>query len=149
MTLTSFGPANRIARTAETHPLTWRLRDDAEPVWLEEYQAKNGYAAARKAFADMAQDDIVQTVKDAGLKGRGGAVQDDGVRVVGRACADGKPIGFGSNGKVNQAAVGYLFAQDAFDAAADFFIGFVGQPLQHMAGIAECLEVVGHGRCFQ
>ncbi len=33
MTLTSFGPANRIARTAETHPLTWRLRDDAEPVW--------------------------------------------------------------------------------------------------------------------
>lgn len=31
MTITSFGPANRIARTAETHPLTWRLRDDGEP----------------------------------------------------------------------------------------------------------------------
>ncbi|EPN61989.1 NADH dehydrogenase I subunit F, partial [Pseudomonas syringae pv. actinidiae ICMP 19079] len=27
MTITSLGPANRIARTAETHPLTWRLRD--------------------------------------------------------------------------------------------------------------------------
>jgi len=73
MTITSFGPANRIARSAETHPLTWRLRDDGEPVWLDEYQAKNGYAAARKALAEMSQDDIVQTVKDSGLKGRGGA----------------------------------------------------------------------------
>ena len=44
MTLTSFGPANRIKRSAETHPLTWRLRDDGEAVWLDEYQAKNGYA---------------------------------------------------------------------------------------------------------
>ena len=60
MTLTSFGPANRIQRSAETHPLTWRLRDDGEAVWLDEYQAKNGYAAARKAFADMSQDDIEQ-----------------------------------------------------------------------------------------
>ena len=51
-TLTSIGPANRITRSEETHPLTWRLRDDAQPVWLAEYQAKNGYAAARKAFAD-------------------------------------------------------------------------------------------------
>ena len=60
MTLTSFGPANRIQRSAETHPLTWRLRDDGEAVWLDEYQAKNGYAAARKAFADMDQDAIVR-----------------------------------------------------------------------------------------
>ncbi len=48
MRLTSFGPANSIARTPETHPLTWRLREDGAPVWLEEYQAKDGYAAARK-----------------------------------------------------------------------------------------------------
>ena len=33
-TLTSIGPANRITRSEETHPLTWRLRDDAQPVWL-------------------------------------------------------------------------------------------------------------------
>ncbi|MEK1905682.1 MAG: NADH-quinone oxidoreductase subunit F, partial [Pseudomonas sp.] len=72
-TLTSIGPANTIARSEETHPLTWRLRDDAQPVWLDEYQAKNGYAAARKALGEMAQADIVQTVKDSGLKGRGGA----------------------------------------------------------------------------
>jgi NADH-quinone oxidoreductase subunit F len=40
-----------VIRTAETHPLTWRLRDDKQPVWLDEYQSKNGYAGARKALA--------------------------------------------------------------------------------------------------
>ena len=40
-----------VIRTAETHPLTWRLRDDKQPVWLDEYQSKNGYAGARKAWA--------------------------------------------------------------------------------------------------
>ena len=37
-----------IIRTAETHPLTWRLRDDKQPVWLDEYRSKNGYEGARK-----------------------------------------------------------------------------------------------------
>ena len=61
-TLSSFGPANRITRSEETHPMTWRLRDDGQPVWLEEYQQKNGYAAARKALTEMAAADIVSTV---------------------------------------------------------------------------------------
>ena len=29
--LTSIGPVNKVARTPETHPLTWRLRDDLWP----------------------------------------------------------------------------------------------------------------------
>ena len=62
-----------VIRTAETHPLTWRLRDDKQPVWLDEYQSKNGYAGARKALGGMAPDDIVNAVKESGLKGRGGA----------------------------------------------------------------------------
>src|SRR3990167_5659324 len=80
MRLSSFGPANSIARSAETHPLTWRLREDAAPVWLAEYQAKDGYNAAPKALAQMSQDEIVQTVKDSGLKGRGGAGFPTGVK---------------------------------------------------------------------
>ena len=28
-----------IIRTPETHPLTWRLRDDKQPVWLDEYRS--------------------------------------------------------------------------------------------------------------
>lgn len=78
--LASLGTANRTARTAETHPLTWRLRDDGQPVWLEEYQAKQGYEAARKALGQMSPDEIVSTVKDAGLKGRGGAGFPTGVK---------------------------------------------------------------------
>lgn len=39
-----------IIRTPETHPLTWRLRDDKQPVWLDEYRSKNGYEGARKAL---------------------------------------------------------------------------------------------------
>ncbi|WP_421173818.1 NADH-quinone oxidoreductase subunit NuoF [Aeromonas enteropelogenes] len=79
-TLASFGTANRTPRPPETHPLTWRLRDDGQPVWLEEYQAKQGYEAARKALGQMSPDEIVNTVKDAGLKGRGGAGFPTGVK---------------------------------------------------------------------
>lgn len=69
-----------VIRTAETHPLTWRLRDDKQPVWLDEYQSKNGYAGARKALGGMAPDDIVNAVKESGLKGRGGAGFSTGLK---------------------------------------------------------------------
>ncbi|MGK2889055.1 MAG: NADH-quinone oxidoreductase subunit NuoF [Candidatus Malihini olakiniferum] len=70
---------NRIL-TPEQHPLTWRLRDDKQPVWLDEYRRKNGYAAASKALSGMAQDEVVGLVKDAGLKGRGGAGFSTGLK---------------------------------------------------------------------
>jgi len=39
---------------------------------LEGYEAKGGYAALRKSLA-MAPEDVIQVVKDSGLRGRGGA----------------------------------------------------------------------------
>jgi NADH-quinone oxidoreductase subunit F len=39
------------------HPLTWRLRDDKQPVWLDEYRSKSGYQGAEKALKGMAQDE--------------------------------------------------------------------------------------------
>ncbi len=69
-----------VCRTAETHPLTWRLRDDHQPVWLDEYRSKNGYAGAERALKSMAPDEITNLVKDAGLKGRGGAGFSTGLK---------------------------------------------------------------------
>ncbi|QCE34367.1 NADH-quinone oxidoreductase subunit NuoF [Acetobacteraceae bacterium] len=63
----------QIIRKPETHPLTWRLREDGQPVYFEEYLQKNGYVAARQALTAKTPAEIVTMVKDAGLKGRGGA----------------------------------------------------------------------------
>ncbi len=43
---------------------------DAESI--EEYIAKDGYQALSKALFDMTQDDVIKTVNDSNLRGRGG-----------------------------------------------------------------------------
>ncbi len=44
-----------------------------DPDSLDEYIARDGYMAAAKALNEMTAEDIIKTVKDAGLRGRGGA----------------------------------------------------------------------------
>lgn len=58
--------------TPENSPLTWRMRTDKKPVWLAEYQSKNGYMALRKAIVDLSQSNIIDLINKSGLRGRGG-----------------------------------------------------------------------------
>ncbi len=44
-----------------------------DPDSIEEYIARDGYMAAAKALNEMTPEEIIKTVKDAGLRGRGGA----------------------------------------------------------------------------
>lgn len=46
--------------------------DDPESWTLETYERHGGYEGLRRAF-DMPEDDVIALVKDAGLRGRGGA----------------------------------------------------------------------------
>jgi NADH-quinone oxidoreductase subunit F len=43
------------------------------PLSLDEYRAEDGYAGWRKALTTMTPDEVVEQVKAAGLRGRGGA----------------------------------------------------------------------------
>jgi NADH-quinone oxidoreductase subunit F len=51
-----------------------------DPESLEEYLADRGYEAARKALFDMTPEDVIEEVKGAGLRGRGGAGFPAGVK---------------------------------------------------------------------
>jgi len=43
------------------------------PEMIDEYIARDGYAALEKALLEMSPDDVVKEVTDSGLRGRGGA----------------------------------------------------------------------------
>ena len=44
-----------------------------DPEKIEEYIARDGYAALEKVLFDMSQDDVINELKESGLRGRGGA----------------------------------------------------------------------------
>jgi NADH:ubiquinone oxidoreductase subunit F (NADH-binding)/(2Fe-2S) ferredoxin/ferredoxin len=44
-----------------------------DPERIEDYIARDGYQGAAKALTEMTPEDVVKTVKDSGLRGRGGA----------------------------------------------------------------------------
>lgn len=44
-----------------------------DPENIDDYIASGGYEAARTALTDMTGDDVIQVIKDSGLRGRGGA----------------------------------------------------------------------------
>ncbi|EPC00039.1 hypothetical protein L861_07695 [Litchfieldella anticariensis FP35 = DSM 16096] len=67
-------------RRLETHPLTWWLRDDGECVGLGEYVAKDGYAVVRQVLGHQGPDEVIETLKAANIRGRGGGGFSAGVK---------------------------------------------------------------------
>ncbi len=57
---------------ADTKPLTYRINLSA-PLDLRSYETQDGYAALRKALSEMQPAEVAQWVKEANLRGRGGA----------------------------------------------------------------------------
>lgn len=76
----------------ETKPLIGRVDEVGGPVFLGDYQAGGGYEAARQALTQMTPSEVIDLVKDANLRGRGGAGFPTGTKwsfVVPGPCADG------------------------------------------------------------
>lgn len=54
-------------------PLTRNIREDEAPMNLSRYEQAGGYQSLRKALLDMKPREVQNAVKNAGLRGRGGA----------------------------------------------------------------------------
>ncbi|GGO78156.1 NADH-quinone oxidoreductase subunit F [Marinobacterium nitratireducens] len=61
-------------------PLTHHLKDDGTALSLAEYRATGGYEALHKALSGMAAEDVLEEVRSANLRGRGGAGFPTGVK---------------------------------------------------------------------
>ncbi len=57
-----------------------RNRGMIDPDKIEEYIARDGYKALAKALTSMSPEEVIQTIKESGLRGRGGAGFPTGVK---------------------------------------------------------------------
>ncbi len=65
--------------SSQTH-LIFRLHGIIDPMSLDDYITHDGYAALAKALTEMKPEEVVNEVKESGLRGRGGAGFPTGVK---------------------------------------------------------------------
>ena len=70
-------PSNNLG---EIKPLTYRIVDNKPIGDINEYEALDGYLSVRKAIPAMSPADVQAAVKDANLRGRGGAGFPAGIK---------------------------------------------------------------------
>ena len=72
-------------------PLTQHMKPDGQPLSCTEYERVGGYQALKKALREMSPGRIQEEVKNAGLRGRGGAGFPTGVKWGLVPMGDGAP----------------------------------------------------------
>ncbi|MDZ7827427.1 MAG: NADH-ubiquinone oxidoreductase-F iron-sulfur binding region domain-containing protein [Gammaproteobacteria bacterium] len=87
------------AHPDESRPLTGRIDAAGGPVSLEQVKTWSGYAGARRAWLEMSREEVIEEVKAANLRGRGGA-----------GFAAGVKWGFVPSGEKDDGGVRYLIA---------------------------------------
>ncbi|CAL4319317.1 NADH-quinone oxidoreductase subunit NuoF [Buchnera aphidicola] len=70
----------KIIKKPETHPLTWWFQNQDNPIWIDEYLKKNGYAALRLVLNKFHPKEVIDTIYNSELKGRGGAGFSTGMK---------------------------------------------------------------------
>ncbi len=75
----ALGPTEAIPFLKQQERLTFARVGITDPLSIDDYVAHEGYASLQKAL-QMTQEQIVQTVTDSGLRGRGGAAFPTGIK---------------------------------------------------------------------
>lgn len=81
-------------RHADTHPLTWRLREDGERVGFDEYCAKDGYRSVKDTLGQKTSADVIDSMKQANVRGRGGGGFSAGLKWSLTQVGDHLPRGY-------------------------------------------------------
>jgi len=75
-------------------PIATEYRGILNPIDIEEYRSRGGFASIRKALLEMTPEEVIHEVRDSGIRGRGGAGFPTGMKweLVSRHNESGKYV---------------------------------------------------------